>query len=376
MEKKRIANQIFVILFILVLVLQYPLWFLLRNSVDTQNHENRQLAALPSLGTPVSQWPSMLEDYIADHAPFRNQFMTLNAAANWALWNRVDNDSVLLGKENWLFYVNPQDNDPIADFQGTTPFTPEELAQITTDLTRLQSALNSREIEFAVLIPPGKEMVYRHLMPASLPIVSPLNKGDQLAAYVQSNSNVRLVWPEAELRNLASSQPVYFQFDSHWNHAGATLAAALLLEELGLPATAPHALEYEITTNPGPVDLLNMSGAWALQKPDLDYDATNWQTGIQTQATYSDDYGYILSYASNSPNNQKLLFFMDSFGAAIQAPLARSFAQSSFVHINGFTESTLLTEQPDIFVLELTQRNLNLFLTYLPRLVQWAEALP
>ena len=107
--------------FLAMLFLPGPLWLLLRGRLDTENHENRSLAAFPAGEAAVSpqQWPSAFDAWLDDHAPFRNQFMSLNARVNWAL-GTLDSSDVLLGKRHWLFLHDVSDSQSLSDYQGLT----------------------------------------------------------------------------------------------------------------------------------------------------------------------------------------------------------------------------------------------------------------
>ena len=58
--------------FALLLVGPGLLWPLARRLCDTTNYENRTLAAFPTLEAGVDGWPAAFEEWLGDHAPFRN----------------------------------------------------------------------------------------------------------------------------------------------------------------------------------------------------------------------------------------------------------------------------------------------------------------
>ena len=90
--------RLLTVLFLAVLLLPAPLWLLLAPYMDVTNYENRTLAAFPT-DADVESWPAAFEEWLGDHAPFRNQFMALNGQLNWAV-GTLDSGDVLLGKEN------------------------------------------------------------------------------------------------------------------------------------------------------------------------------------------------------------------------------------------------------------------------------------
>ena len=128
--------KILTVLFVVMLLLPAPLWLLLAPHLDTTNYENRTLAAFPQ-DTGVEEWPGAFEDWLNDHAPFRNQFMSLNGRLNWAL-GTLDSSDVLLGKEHWLFLKDVSDSKSISDYQGLTAYSEEELADFVNTLSTLR----------------------------------------------------------------------------------------------------------------------------------------------------------------------------------------------------------------------------------------------
>ena len=87
-KERKGARRLLVGGFAALLAGPYLLWPLARTVCDTTNYENRTLAAFPSLADGVDGWPAAFEEWLGDHAPFRNQFLTLKSGRccwHWAL---------------------------------------------------------------------------------------------------------------------------------------------------------------------------------------------------------------------------------------------------------------------------------------------------
>ena len=110
--------------FAALLLLPGPLWLAVRGGLDTANHENRALAPFPlgESAPALQEWPAAFDAWLGDHAPFRNQCMSLNARVNWALGS-LDSSDVLLGKERWLFLRDVSDSSSLLDYQGLTAYS-------------------------------------------------------------------------------------------------------------------------------------------------------------------------------------------------------------------------------------------------------------
>lgn len=120
---------------------------------------------------PWREKTAVFEDMLGDHAAFRNQFMTLNAAFNYRLFGTVQSSEVLLGREEWLFYKNVSDSRSLDDYQGLNPYSPDQLGRIAADLSALQQLLAQRGVQLVLLVAPNKEGVYSEYMPAGVPQV-------------------------------------------------------------------------------------------------------------------------------------------------------------------------------------------------------------
>lgn len=72
---------------------------ILKTTADEGTGENRSLAAFPTLSLEtIDTFPSGVEDWINDHAAFRNRFLSLNARLNLSLFQFGDSQDVITGK--------------------------------------------------------------------------------------------------------------------------------------------------------------------------------------------------------------------------------------------------------------------------------------
>lgn len=347
------------------------LWVPLRPLMDTQNHENRTLASLPDADTPLKEWPAAIEEWLGDHAPFRNEFLTLRAGAG-RLLGSLDSTDVLLGRDGWLFLKDVGDSSSLSDYQGLTAYTPEEQAALAAGLTELQKTLAARGIRLAVLFAPAKEGVYAEKLPASIPAVHRPTRVQALTAYLQAETAVPVLFPLEALRQAAAGQQVYYKYDTHWNDAGAWLAAQQLLVALDRPSRSGWPAVTADPARTAPADLANMCGSWAFCGDDV-YFAVD----APRAAADGDINAELLHYAGAGEGT--LLLVRDSFGAALAPHLAQGFAQTLAVHGNRLSQETLdagLPAPPDAVVIETAERFSNDLFGRVRFLQQWAQTLP
>lgn len=344
------------------------LWPLVRGMCDTTNYENRTLAAFPTAATGVRAWPAAFEEWLGDHVPFRNQFLTLKSGAD-RLVGTLDSTNVLLGKKGWMFLKDVSDSNSLSDYQGLTAYSAEETAAMAQALTALNDVLAAKGSRLLVLFAPAKEGVYSRYMPDNVPVVSRPTRVGALAGAL-GETGVPVLFPLEELEDAALERQVYYKYDTHWNEAGAWLAAQLTLEALDRPFAAAWP-EMSADPEKAPLtDLANMCGSWAWCTDDV-YWALD---AVPAQCTLWEAGGEIARYAGTGEGS--LLLARDSFGEALAPWLAQGFADTTVLHGNQMQVETLLEwqpEVPDVVVLEVAERFSDNLLGRLETMRQWAE---
>ena len=132
---------------------------ILKTTADEGTGENRSLAAFPTLSLEtIDTFPSGVEDWINDHAAFRNRFLSLNARLNLSLFQFGDSQDVITGKDGWYFYTL---GSSVEDFLGTNRFSAGELQMLAHKLQTVHDAWKEKGTEFIFLCAPNKEGVYR-----------------------------------------------------------------------------------------------------------------------------------------------------------------------------------------------------------------------
>ncbi len=355
--------------FALLLAGPWLVWPLARGLCDTTNYENRTLASFPTLEAGIDGWPAAFEEWLGDHAPFRNQFLTLKAGAD-RLVGTLDSTNVLLGEEGWMFLKDVSDSKSLSDYQGLTAYTAEETQAMADTLTALNEALAARGSRLVLLFAPAKEGVYARYMPASVPVVRRPTRVQALAEAL-GETGVPVLFPLNELEAAALERQVYYKYDTHWNEAGAWLAAQLTLEALDKPFAAAWP---EMAPDPekAPLtDLANMCGSWAFCTDDV-----YWALEAEAAAcTLWEAGGEIVRYAGAGEGS--LLLARDSFGEALAPWLAQGFESTTVLHGNQMQPETLLEWQPEVpnvVVLEVAERFADNLPGRLEALLAWAQA--
>ena len=129
--QKKIGPKIILMAFLTVICFSRLFWIFLEKYVDTTNYENREMAAQPRFTIDgYKTYAEEYENWFNDNIPFRNNLISLNTSIDFFVFNMSTNDRVIKGKNNWLFYGDVDDGDPVSCYQGTNLLSEENLQVI------------------------------------------------------------------------------------------------------------------------------------------------------------------------------------------------------------------------------------------------------
>lgn len=348
----KILKKIYVILFILALIGPGITFSIVRDHIDTDNYQNRELHEFPNMSsTAFAQFPLELEAYYNDHLPFKNQLTQLNTYIDIKLFHNADSDSVVLGKEGWLFYKTGGN---ISDYRGVISISAEELEYIKTELTRAKEFFSSRGIKFIVLLAPNKEEIYSQYLPSYIDVINSESRLDKIAKSLEE-ANINVVYPKEELIKRSEEYQVYRKYDTHWNRVGAFIAAQELLEELGKEAKKID----EITVVPAEKisgDLANMLGVAKLYNDDEEFNMLGEGNNIELIVDVPQQNLAYREYKS-SVGEDRILILGDSFTNDMTPYVAEKFSFSAQVHVNNYEKGMIEKIKPSVVVCELVERS-------------------
>lgn len=186
-----------IVLFCIMTGSVYLVWPIVSKYVDTENHEKRELASRPELTVEnISDFPEEYETYVNDNLPFRNQLIKTGKKVEKHTVELQSTDKVLVGKDGWLFYVNPMDGNPIADYQGSDCLTEEDLYACNMNIQETVKNMEAEGRTFVFLIVPSKERIYSEYLPDSLGEPAEVYPAVQMIEYLKKNNpNIHIVYP-------------------------------------------------------------------------------------------------------------------------------------------------------------------------------------
>jgi hypothetical protein len=194
--------------------------------------EVREPAARPGWPTSLRdlrQWPRRFEAYVGDAFPGRS---ALIGAGNTLLWQLglLRSSRVIEGPEGWLFLGDFQQQ-TITKSRGLSTLAPEQATHWAERYEVVRAGVGEYGAELRLVLVPDKQTVY----PQQLPAWAQPGPGerptmtDQIVAALRRRGAKDVLDLRPVLRAAASRQQVYWRTDSHWNPAGALVAAEHVL---------------------------------------------------------------------------------------------------------------------------------------------------
>ncbi len=212
-------KDITVIVSFLVIIFSPTIFYnLFRDYIKIENTENRELASKPDLTVKnYLTYSKDYESYYNDNLPFRTQLKKMWSSINADIFNISTNDSVMIGKDGWLFYTG---DGTIEQLTGKLKFSDDEISNITTKFKNWQDKFEEKGIGFYLLILPNKENIYRKYLPDVIYKNNNISRTEKLYDALK-DKDINIVYPKEQLQN--SKYLSYYKHDTHWNKYGAYL---------------------------------------------------------------------------------------------------------------------------------------------------------
>ena len=348
---KKVFSFLFAALFLLMCLLPVSgmlLWG------ESKAGANEVLSNRPALKTRAGElntdYLTDLSDYIADRFALRQEFITLWAKLNAALFKTSVTESVLLGTDGWLYYTPT-----LPDYLRNEPMTARECWCAARTLYLLQEYAESRGGEFLFTVAPNKNSLYGEHMPALIP-ADGIRSADMLKGLLEE-MGVRYL----DLFTLfeEQSEVLYYKTDSHWNGKGTALAADAVLRSLDRPSDY-FAGPFAESTHTGDLyEMLYPAGTGA--EADYTY-APGFAFSYTSQSTDADS----ITLSTAGGGEGSLLMYRDSFGRSLYPYLADAFAEATFSRKNDYDPTAMA--DGGTLVIELVERNLRYLNEYAPTL--------
>lgn len=310
---------------------------------------NEKLSDTPALQDKEGNWnDTFLKDtvtWFSDHFYLRQELISVNNRISAMLFHTSGEDSVILGKDGWLYFDSTLD-----DYTGLNALTKKELSAAAHNLELMAQYCREQGKDFVFIIAPNKNSLYPQFMP-DYGVISPEHDAQKLLSLLENTPFIDLFTAYGSEHEI-----LYFKTDSHWNSKGAALAADLINRHFGKDSNyfnGPYSYTNDYTG-----DLYTMLyPAFAGSEPQPHYDG-QLDFRYTSKATKPDS----ITLLTESDKDGSLLVYRDSFGNLLYPYLANSYGSVRFSRSTSYD----LTLDTDHVVVELVERNLDYLITYLP----------
>jgi hypothetical protein len=194
---------------------------------EFEDADNRILASPPEWRMEaISSFARWSEAYLDDHFGFRPDLIRWNILMRVHLFGVAPLQSVIVGKDSWLFYCSEalDDGESISDFMGTVPLSDNELQELRKRLEENNRKFAQEGIKYIVAVAPNKNTLYGEYLPDRLARNRAKTRLEQFCDYMESSSEVKVLDLTKPLSREKSKAPLYWESDSHWNSFGAYVA--------------------------------------------------------------------------------------------------------------------------------------------------------
>jgi len=355
---KKMSRYCFIIFFIGVLitpVVTTVSGITFNASID----ENRKKAARPVFNQNSVEFIRKYYKYFKDNFTGRDYIISLYNDVKYNLLNESTvPDRVFIGKDNFLFYSNKNDGDPVSDYQGLIKLDSKQLEIIALKLENLQKWLNDNKIMFYFVVAPNKHTVYHDRMPDNIK-KGESTSADQVIYYLLSR-NI----PVIDLRGILlearknTDYNLYYKTDTHWNNLGAFIAFQHITQILHKDFKNISSFELDMKKikkleNRNGGDLYRMLGIKNYPFFEMimftypkNYIVTkNDTTGIITKGV-----GEGLPVA---------VIYRDSFSTALWPLMSNNFNKASYISSYKIDKDLIKKEMPEIVIFQIVERNVK-----------------
>ncbi|MDQ8051278.1 hypothetical protein [Luteibacter sp.] len=303
----------------------------------------------------------------------------------------TDPAQVVIGRDGWYYLGDAYDQGRTVSRTGQTPASVDMARRIGDAAYAWNGWLKAKGVRgYYVMIAPNKETIYPEHVPHWGQPVSP----SATDALVSGSTGFRPIDLRPALRaaRQASSQPLYYRTDTHWNNRGAAVAFAAFAQEVGKhepelrwPAAGDVAISETKPRAGGDLtrflriseDVTDTEVTIGLQGWPIDTIQTDLDSGRELERggnpVIASPTKPLLVTSPGALNKKKVLWLRDSFGIAMSPAMAATFSEVVQLHWNqAFKPDGRLVDlvekwKPDyVFVTVVERQALSEQLTVMP----------
>ena len=363
-DTHRWRDRAIAILFVAILIV--PGLGLVKNmGRPTLRYDYRAAATWPAPAFS-RQFTADFENAFGDRFGARGILLLIHHATMVDLFRISPTRNVMLGKDNWLYFLGEDGLSLERNYRGTLPIEDTLFDRLVTELKRRTQFLSAHGVPYVVVIVPEKFTIYPEHLPDWVRRM-PRTPLDRAVDAIRADGSIRFVDLRGLLRNAKGGEPLYYTSDSHWNLNGATLAYDAIMREVQsalppgrLPSIAPPARPpYVAGVDVYRGDLARMAGFRPrFEEPDyapLSKVLGDPSSRCARRVDNGVDAGFEF-YACARNELPRAVVYRDSMGIPLIPLLSENFSRVVYVESRHLDPALILRERPDVVIEEMVER--------------------
>ncbi|MDD6488490.1 MAG: hypothetical protein PUG48_01570 [Clostridia bacterium] len=349
---KKILLSSFISACMLCCVIPFAAMTFVHNDEEIGNERQTDLPSLTQEDGKINkEYFEQLGNYFSAHYAFRPEIISLDAEIQSKVFGTSNLDSVIVGKNDWLYYSSTLDN-----YLGRNLMSERALFNTRHNLEITQEYLKENNIEFLFTIAPNKNTVYPENMPFYYSVKE--SQESNMKNFVSELNDKSLNYCDLLTPIKNSDEVLYLKQDSHWDNKGALIAYNKILDQLGK--------EHNTYENAAVTRKKNFYGDLgkmiypSVQQPEYNYEYDINKTYEYVTPTKSVEEPIISTKNNNASGN--LYMYRDSFGNALLPYFANAYNSAYFTKafpINLALDTKI--QKSDTVIFEIAERNLIWF---------------
>lgn len=187
---------------------------------------------------PYRIYPRVFRDidrWFVGHVGMRLPLLAIGSSFHTGLLKRSTDARVVIGREGWLYWTDSGADQPdnMADFNGLTRLSSDEIARIEILAHRMHDQLAACGIAALLVIAPNKQSIYPEFLSSTL--VRPQTRFDDALGRFDDLTRSMILDLRPPLRAAKINPvglPLYYKTDTHWNKLGAFFGYRAMIEAL------------------------------------------------------------------------------------------------------------------------------------------------
>lgn len=323
------------------------------SDAEKSEKENRMFTPRPQI--TLDEWISgdygvQFDAWYNDHFFGRDLLIGLYDIIKRNIAPMSGNDTVLVGKNGWLFYKL---DDEMKNYANITEIPEQFLKNSLKYLTDIDKWCKQNNKEFYFLIIPDKSKIYgENYRLINKQRSDDYSIGRQMYDYIRKNSDIKVIYPYEEFIQNKDKGYLYYKQDTHWNDFGAYIGYKELMKVMGIKS-----LNVSLSSEPYAGDLYDIYPIYKDDKTQYGTFNNKYRKLFNNNVS-----GIIYKYQDDKKN---LYIMKDSFNNALGPFLVPHFNYIYLGRKYGYALSEkdleFIKEKADVFLIETIERYLIYF---------------